>query len=61
MLYSFLLQIQKMLGVALPSGFATPTFIIEPFFYYHAIYNGIETRDGKEFEIVVYMENHTKL
>ena len=30
MLYSFLLQIQKMLGVALPSGIATPTFIIEP-------------------------------
>ena len=32
MLYSFFLNLQKMLGVALPFGFATPTFIIEPFF-----------------------------
>ena len=30
MLYSFFLNLQKMLGVALPFGFATPTFIIEP-------------------------------
>ena len=34
MLYSFLLQQQKMLGVALPSGIATPTFIIELFLYH---------------------------
>jgi hypothetical protein len=32
MLYSFFLNLQKMLGVALPFGFATPTFIIEPDF-----------------------------
>jgi hypothetical protein len=32
MLYSFFLNLQKMLGVALPFGFATPTFIIEPVF-----------------------------
>ena len=32
MLYSFFLNLQKMLGVALPFGFATPTFIIEPIF-----------------------------
>ena len=31
MLYSFFPT--KMLGVALPFGFATPTFIIEPLFY----------------------------
>jgi hypothetical protein len=33
MLYSFLLHKQKMLGVALPSGIATPTFIIEPLLF----------------------------
>ena len=32
MLYPFFLNKQKMLGVAQPFGFATPTFIIEPFF-----------------------------
>ena len=30
MLYSFFLHLTKMLGVAQPFGFATPTFIIEP-------------------------------
>ena len=30
MLHSFFAQLQEMLGVAPPLGFATPTFIIEP-------------------------------